>query len=480
MSFLIDTEIVAQALQAYHQQSESGEGPVIDQPRMEELISDMGLAAQIRTGGLAGEKLAQFVDKYLASTTRLHHPGYLAHQLAVPHYAGALAAFIEGYADNVTSIYEMGPGATSIEYFIINWLLDKVGWQPAPVHPVPDMSERIYGGGVLTHGGSLANLTALIMARSRIAPQTWQDGTPGDLALLAPEECHYSIARAAGILGIGQSAIYHLAVDGGGVIVPDKLPIALHRLENQGKRAMALIANACSTAVGLYDPLQEIGEFCQAHKLWFHVDGAHGASALLSDKYRYRLNGIDKADTLSWDAHKLLRTPALCTALLARDHRDLDGAFQQEASYLFHDKERPGFDFIQRTIECTKPDLGLRLFMALAALGERGMALFIERQFDLAAEAYEYIKQLPDFECAVAPQANILCFRVSGNDELQLQVRDKLIAEGDFYLSSATLNGKRYLRIVLMSPATTMDHITRLVGKIRRIVETREEYRQVA
>ena len=132
----------------------------------------------------------------------MHHPAYLGHQVAVPHYAGALAALIDGFTNNPMAIYEMGPGAASIEYYIVNWLLEKAGWKPAPLD-MQDAREQDFGGGVLTHGGSLANLTALVAARSRIAPDVWQDGNPGDLALLAPAESHYSIARAAGILGIG-------------------------------------------------------------------------------------------------------------------------------------------------------------------------------------------------------------------------------------------------------------------------------------
>jgi L-2,4-diaminobutyrate decarboxylase len=472
MSFLTDLEIVAVALADYYRQSLAGETSVIHQRPMEELISELGLAAFVSTGGLSGERLAEFVTKYLSSTTRLHHPAYMAHQVAVPHYAGALAALIDGHTNNAMAIYEMGPGAASIEHFIVNWLLEKVGWQPAPARPTHAAGEQTWGGGVLTHGGSLANLTALIAARGRVAPRVWLDGSPGDLALLAPAECHYSIARAAGILGIGQNAIYHLAVDTRGVVIPDHLPAAYSRCRNDGKRAIALVANACSTAVGLYDPLLEIAEFCRTQDLWFHVDGAHGASALLSEKHRHLLNGVDKADSLTWDAHKLMRTPTLCAAVLVRDSRTLDQAFQQEASYLFHEKEQPGFDFIQRTVECTKAGLGLKLFMVLGALGERGLAEYIERQFDLATQAYEYIQQLPDFECAVAPQANILCFRLAGDDDLQLLVRDRLTALGNFHLSTTAFNGRRYLRLALMNPNTSLDNIQQLVGEIRRLANT--------
>jgi len=468
MSFVNDAKIVTEALDHYLQQSLAGDKPVIHQAALEKLIADLDLAAHVSAGGLSGESLAQFIAQYLSATTRLHHPAYMAHQVAVPHYAGALAALVDGFTNNAMAIYEMGPGAASIEYFIINWLLGKVGWQPAPLDKPYNHGDHAWGGGVLTHGGSLANLTALVAARSRIAPQVWLEGNPPDLALLAPAEAHYSVARAAGILGIGQNAIYDLDVDARGVIVPDRLPVAYSRLERDGKRAVALVANACSTAVGLYDPLDEIGEFCRQQRLWFHVDGAHGASALLSDKYKYLLKGIEKADSLSWDAHKLMRTPTLCTAVLVRDYRTLDQAFQQEASYLFHDKEQPGFDFIHRTVECTKAGLGLKLFLVLAALGERGLAGYIERQFDLAGEAYEYISQLPDFECAVAPQSNILCFRMlEENDETHLKVRDRLTAQGDFYISTTEFNGKRYLRLSLMNPDTSLDDIKRLVSEIR-------------
>jgi L-2,4-diaminobutyrate decarboxylase len=470
MSFLSDAEIVTQALDEYHQESAAGTERVINQVPMEKVIVDLQLAKHLRDGGLSGKRLSQFLAEYLATNTRLQHPTYFGHQCAVTHYAGALGSLIDGFTNNAMAIYEMGPGAASIEYFIVNWLLERVGWQPAPVKAQSD-DDRAYGGGVLVNGGSLANLTSLIAARSRTAPQVWKEGNPHDMALLAPAECHYSIARVAGILGIGHNAIYPLDVDDRGVIIPDRLASAHDRLTNDGKRAIALVANACSTAVGLYDPLQEIGEFCRQRDLWFHVDGAHGASALVSEKYRGLLKGVELADSLIWDAHKMMRTPTVCAAVLVRDHRTLDNAFQQEASYLFHEKEQPGFDFIHRTVECTKAGLGLRLFLVLAALGERGMAEYIERQVELTKEAYDYVHHLPDFECPVEPQSNILCIRTKGNDKALLTLRDKLTSQGDFYLSTTSFNGKRYLRLVFMSPNTTMNAVERLVERIRQLVQ---------
>ena len=470
MPFISDAEIIINVLDKYQKESKSGDKPVIQLQTLENIIEELGLAAYMKTGGLTGDRLSGFIEKYLNTTTRLHHPAYLSHQVAVPFYSGALGSLIDGFTNNPMAIYEMGPGAASIEYSIINWLLEKVGWKPYPLKNDADNKQEEIGGGVLMHGGSLANLTALLAARNKVAPDAWNNGNPKDLALLAPSDCHYSIARAAGIMGIGQNAIYPLQVDERGAVIPNKLHDMYERVKSENKRAVALIANACSTSVGIYDPLSEIGDFCREKNMWFHVDGAHGASALLSKKYRHLLRGVEKADSITWDAHKLLRTPALCAALLVRDHKNIDKTFKQEASYIFHDKEQPGFDFIHRTVECTKSGLGLKLFMVLAALGEQGLSLYIERQTELTSKAYTYINGFPEFSCPVEPQSNILCFRIYGDDTLQLKLRDKLMAEGSFHLSTTMFKGLRYLRLTIMNPDTTMETIKKLVHQIRELV----------
>lgn len=153
-------------------------------------MEDLELRRLATGGGLRGKKLTRFLRRYLESTTRLHHPAFLAHQVAAPHPAGALASMIDGFTNNAMAIYEMGPAAAAIEFFVINWMLEKVGWPPAP-SPRQTAEGGVHGGGVLTHGGSLANLTALLAARGRLAPQTWKEGAPPDLALMAPAESHY-------------------------------------------------------------------------------------------------------------------------------------------------------------------------------------------------------------------------------------------------------------------------------------------------
>ncbi|MDN5205109.1 aminotransferase class I/II-fold pyridoxal phosphate-dependent enzyme [Fulvivirgaceae bacterium BMA10] len=469
MPFTTDANIITQALDKFRSDSNTAKSPVLNQVAIDEIIQSLDLASYIQHGGLTDGKLAEFMNNYLTYALRLHHPAYLGHQCAATHEAGSLGAFVDAFTNNVMAVYEMGPGAASIEYFMVNWLLEKVGWLPAPVKQSERYEKRSFGGGVLVNGGSIANLTALIIARSKLVPEVWEEGSPSNLSILAPSESHYSIQKAAGFMGIGKNAIYTIDVDQNGAIIPKALQAALDRSKNDGKRPIALIANACSTAVGIYDPLDEIGAFCQENNIWLHVDGAHGASALLSSKHKHLLKGVEKADSLTWDAHKLLRTPSLCAALLVRDHSDLDSGIHQEASYLFHDKEPIGFDFIQRTIECTKSGLGVKLFFTIAAEGEEKIAAYIDGRYALAKEVYHFVIEQSDLECPVAPESNILCFRVQGSDEKQMRIWDKLMTEGSFHLSTTMFMGKRFLRLVFMSPHTTITDIQRLINRIREI-----------
>lgn len=171
----------------------------------------------IEQGGLSGEALSGFLETYLGAATRLHSPRYMAHQVAVPHPAGALGALVDGFINNGPVLYEMGPSGAAVDYLLLNWMLRKVGWEPSPL-PGCDDAMGPHAGGVLVHGGSLANLTALMAARGQAAPDAWRDGMPADLVLVAPEACHYSIGRAADILGLGRGRLLSPPVDADGRI----------------------------------------------------------------------------------------------------------------------------------------------------------------------------------------------------------------------------------------------------------------------
>ncbi len=466
-------QVVSEKLASYLDESQQGNIKTLIQKPAEELAKDLQLEKWIKKGGLNEESVVSFLDTYLQNTQHIHHPNYIGHQVAVPHVASGIADFIHGTINNPMAIYEMGPAAAVIEKFLINWMLEKIGWFNGD-HLGDFKRQKTNGSGVLTHGGSLANLTALCAARANIAPDAWEKGTPNDLVILVSEESHYSIARAASIMGLGKDAIITVAVDHLRVLKTEALLPTYQKVQAAGKRVMAVVGNACTTATGLYDPLDEIGAFCEAHSLWYHVDGAHGASALLSEKEKSLLKGIKRADSVIWDAHKMMRTSALCAAVLFKDQRAMEGAFQQKGSYLFHQKEEIGFDLMPYTVECTKSAIGTKLFWVLAAEGEKGIAHYIEKTHQNTRLFHDIINNHPDFHCPYFPESNILCFQYTkfGTDNgFQLALRNEIVLKGNFYITSTEFNGVRYLRITVMNDLTTAQHIDQLINEIVQVAQ---------
>lgn len=402
------------------------------------------------------------LERFLTNSNHQHHPGYVGHQVTSPLPRAALFDLVGSLLNNGMAAFESGPAAVAMERAAVRFLCAHAGFP--------------LGDGVLTSGGSLGNLTALLVARqARAGFDGWESGLCAGppLAVLASADAHYSVSRAAGVLGLGARAVIGVPVDAERRMRADALPEALSRATSEGRRVIAVVANAGSTVTGAIDPLEAIASFCEERGLWLHVDGAHGASLLISDRLRERLRGIERADSLVWDAHKLMLVPALSTAVLFRRAEDGWLAFSQEAPYLYGDGGRRAFDLGQRTVECTKRTIGATLYAALATEGTRFFAEYVEGVVALAARFATMVERAPDFELLARPECNIVCFRhvprgvSEGLDALQERARAAVIARGGFFLVQTRVEGRVWLRTTLTNPLTTPAHLDALLSAIR-------------
>lgn len=458
--------VMGDKLNQHIRASMSGQDAVADIQPLTDRLQDLRVDHFLEQGGLQGDALEDFIESYLQASVRLHDPKYLCHQVVTPAMPSALADLLHGAINNPGSLYEMGASAATLEFAVLNWMLQKLGWQPEPASYKQGELLQEHGAGVLTHGGSLANLTAMIAARSAIAPEAWEEGNPDDLRVLVPANTHYSIARALSIMGLGKKSIVPVAVDELERIIPEKLAETIAEVKAKNLRIMAVVANACATSTGLFDPLEAIADLCDTHDLWFHVDACHGGSLLLSEKYRYLLKGAERADSLVWDAHKLLRVSSLCAAVLVKDSKHLQNAFQQQGDYIFYGSPSSGRDFMPRSVECTKTAMGTKLFMTIAWQGEQGLRDYIDGRIDITKAFYQQISARKNFSCPYEPESNILCFRYGDDDQLQIEIRETLLNEGLFHLSSSTIAGKRYLRFSVMNPYTDESTVEELLDVI--------------
>jgi L-2,4-diaminobutyrate decarboxylase len=239
---------------------------------------------------------------------------------------------------------------------------------------------------------------------------------------------------------------------------------ALVELARVGRRVLAVVATAGSTATGSFDDLEAIAGLCDQHGVWLHVDAAHGGSALLSATHRSRVRGIERARSVAWDPHKMMLLPTQTGMILMRDLQDLDSAFSQRAPYLFNQAEGERvWDQGTRNFICSRRADVFKLWVALQRYGANGLGELYDYFCALTRQMWEMIAVRGDFEAMHEPECNILCFRYVGDrtrtdealDALNRELRERYNLSGEGWITGTNLDGRRVLRVTMMNPRTT-------------------------
>ncbi len=425
--------------------------------------------AEWASAPLAGGDLPADLATILARSTALAHPHCMAHQVPPPLPGAVLAEAVAALTNNGMAVYEMGPSAVPIELAVVSFLCKKLGYGTS-------------AGGVLTSGGSLGTLTALLAMRQASAGfDTWSAGAHGGppLAVIASSEAHYAVGRTLGIMGWGEGGVIAVPVDEHHHLTAAAVRTALDTAHGSGRHVIGIIAAAGSTATGSFDPLNELADLAAEKHLWLHVDAAHGGGVALSPTHRGKLAGIERADSVVWDAHKLLMMPALVTAVLFKREAHAYEAFAQRASYLFADDraEDRWWDLGTRTFECTKRAMAIELWTQLRAHGEQLFADIIDRQAALTRTFADKLVAAPDFELALAPELNIICYRhtpagladLDAHNAHNRALRQRVVEDGRFYIVGTMLGETYYLRSTIMNPLIEPSDFDHLLEHLRSL-----------
>ncbi len=424
--------------------------------------------------GLSGGELVDDLARIARASTAIAHPRCMAHQVPPPLPGATLAELVSAMLNNGMAVLEMGPASVPIEIAVIDWMRGKLG-MPAGA------------GGVLTSGGSLGNLTALLaMRQAKAGFDAWGAGAHAGppLAVIASRDAHYSVSRTLHIMGWGDGGAIPANIGETHQLTARAVEDALATAGD--RRVIGIVCAAGSTAVGAFDPLHELADVADKHGLWLHVDAAHGGGAALSKTERAKLAGIERADSVVWDAHKLLMMPAMITAVLFKDGDRAYDAFAQHASYLFaggdpgsdprSDAKRMWWDLGTRTLECTKRAMSIDVWTALRAHGEELFGAIVDRQCHLARLLADKVAAAPDFELALAPASNIVCYRYTGGagdlDATNRALRQKVVEDGRFYIVGTQLPRGYFLRSALMNPLIEPGDLDALLVHLRALASS--------
>lgn len=434
---------------------------------------------------LAGEPLEQLLNdcRTIINNSRHNgHPRFFGYVASPANAPGAFADLIASALNaNVTS-WRSGPAATEIERTVVNWLASLIGYGSAdqPAH------------GLLLSGGSMANLTALLIAHrakseTTIASSGLWNSAP--MTIYASEQIHMSIPKAADILGLGRAQVRLVACDDDFRMNVAQLREAIAGDLQSGLKPFCVVGSAGTVNTGAVDPLDEIADVASEFNLWFHIDGAYGALAALDESKRSLFRGLDRADSISLDPHKWLYVPIDSGCLLFRDEARAMSAFSFDgADYIkVHEQnETEAFAFWNYGPELSRRFRALKIWLTLRYYGTERIAQTISEDNAMAAYLGEQVEAATDFELLSAPKLSICCFRYvpasfqtrlqssddtakrdAHLDQLNTSIMNAVQRGGRAYLSSATIHGKFALRACITNFRTSRADIDETLEIIR-------------
>ncbi|MGV9593686.1 lysine decarboxylase DesA [Streptomyces tendae] len=401
--------------------------------------------------------LDELEDVYLRDAVYFHHPRYLAHLNCPVVIPAVLGEAVLSAVNSSLDTWDQSAGGTLIERKLIDWTCARIGLGPA-------------ADGVFTSGGTQSNLQALLLAREEAKTEDF-----GSLRIFASEVSHFSVKKSAKLLGLGPDAVVSVPVDRDKRMQTVALARELERCTKDGLVPMAVVATGGTTDFGSIDPLPEIAGLCEQSGVWLHVDAAYGCGLLASLKYRDRITGIERADSVTVDYHKSFFQPVSSSAVLVRDAATLRHA-TYHAEYLNPRRmvqERIP-NQVDKSLQTTRRFDALKLWMTLRVMGADGIGELFDEVCDLAAEGWRLLAADPRFDVVVQPSLSTLVFRYipadvtdpAEIDRANLYARKALFASGDAVVAGTKVAGRHYLKFTLLNPETTTADIAAVLDLI--------------
>ena len=427
-----------------------------EQPPVDEAVRQM-LQAPLPQGAAAAETVLRDAARILDESIAQPRPRYFAFVGSSGLEIGVVGDALAACYDPNLAVY--AGAASDIEEQAVRWVGELVGYPVA--------------AGAFTSGGTISNLTALAAARERAIPGARSAGMAGAAAAIyCSDEAHYSIERAAELLGIGTSGVRAIAIDQHRRMRVDDLAAAIDADLAAGVTPVAVVATAGTTLTGAIDPVGAIADVCAARGVWLHIDGAYGLPAASLAAERGRFAGLERADSASVDAHKWLYLPKACGVVMVRHQLALESTFGHDEAYLPHqDRRRHAVD---ATLEYSRPFRALKLWLAFRAHGAEAFRQAIARNLAQARLLVDEVARHADLELLTAePELSIVPFRHLPNGVEPNAHNDRLCAElqrdGRVYVAPAVVDGNVYLRPCLVNYRTSDDDVRALVVVAREV-----------
>jgi len=382
-------------------------------------------------------------------------PGYLAYIPGGGVFPSAVADLIANAINRYVGVWVAAPALVQIELNVVRWFCEIAGYGQG-------------SGGILTSGGSLSNLTAIVAARRERLGDDFGTGV-----MYTSDQTHHSVRKSAVLAGFPESAVRQIETNEHQELRIDRLEAAIAEDRAAGRAPFLIVGSAGTTNTGAVDDLQSLADLAEREDLWLHVDGAYGAFFALTERGRQAMSGLERADSITLDPHKGLFLPYGTGALLVRDEGALRRAHATFADYMPVMQHDPDFvDFCDLSPELSRDFRGLRIWLPVKLFGIDAFRASLDEKLDLARWVTEEIRGIPKLEIVTEPRLSLVSFRVRDDEDDQAThaLLNEINARQNVYVTGTMIGGRFAIRICVLSFRTHIDRMRVCVEDIRDAV----------
>jgi sulfinoalanine decarboxylase len=384
--------------------SEEDKNPVAERIDSSKLYDAIDLS--LNEGAMIDEDFKVLLRDVLVSTPKTATNLFFNQLFGGRQSKAVLGDLLAVMLNNSMYTYKVAGPQVGIEQEIIRQSCDLIGYGSK-------------SNGTFPTGGSMSNYMALVMGRDVKDPGCRLNGMSKTLLIYTSEECHYSNAKNASFAGIGKNNIRYIKADSKGRMIPKKLEEQIiEDLENGGIPTY-VNATAGTTVLGAFDPLDEIADITEKYHIWLHVDGAYCGSVIFSDAYKHLVEGVERSNSFSYNAHKMLGTPLTCSILLVNDKKHLHDSFSNDADYLYQ-TDGDDFNLGKTSFQCGRRNDALKFWTLWKSVGTKGLEQIVDQQFELANVALDYIRSNSEYTLYSFDDSISVCFNYKNIDPMAL------------------------------------------------------------
>jgi sulfinoalanine decarboxylase/sulfinoalanine decarboxylase/aspartate 1-decarboxylase len=378
--------------------ADEAQNPVAEHIPSSELNAHLDLTLQKE--GISSKDLEKSLKDLIFATPRTATPAFFNQLFGGRQEKAILGDLLSVILNNSMYTYKAAGPQIGVEKTIIREVCNLIGWDDT-------------ADGTLAPGGSMTNFMGIIMARDAFNEKIRLDGNSQQMTVYTSKESHYSTQKNAAFAGIGRNNVRYIETDAKGRMDMHILRQTIQKDIADGLHPILINCTAATTVLGAYDDLVEASKIAKDFNIWLHVDGAYGGSVLFSEKYKQLIEGVENVDSFTLNAHKMLGTPLSCSLIVVRNKKHLYNSFSNDASYLYQ-TDHDDFNLGKMSLQCGRRNDALKFWVLWKSVGTNGLAHIVEKQFELADTAREYVRNNPDYTDYSIDDTVAICFNYKG------------------------------------------------------------------